>query len=655
MPNHWIFQAHHDVFHLRAALKNDALLTFSVRSHKSNIKKGDKAIIWLTGSETGCYALCEIISDVQDLELDNRELPFILKLDKISRNRSAVRLQVEYNLWNNPIFKDDMPYGLVDSLPVNIPGTNFKATQKQYQALLNIIQMRNAIQEPTANYKNPKMVTNHPLNQVLYGAPGTGKTYEAINYAISIIEDKPLSELEKEPRTQLIKRFREYKIKRQIGFVTFHQSFTYEDFVEGIKPKTTADKQVFYAIENGIFKEMCVRAKDKLTNKRDLLVRDELLQKAQFFKLTLSDNTLDASDNDIYNYCIENNCLAIPQGEQIDFSEADDTERAIKSQFQLANVPTSGTKAMKYLKIKMQVGDIVLVSQDQQTLKAIAVVTSDYYFDKNAPIAPSQFRRVEWLHQDLNISIKDFYALPFPLDTIALLDKNALELAYFQKRKAGTVENHRHVLIIDEINRGNVAAIFGELITLIEADKRLGAAEQLTGILPYSKQAFSVPSSLYLIGTMNTADKSAETLDNALRRRFTFIEKLPNYGLLGKIGKIDLAKLLQKINHRISVLLDNDHLIGHAYLLEVRNIEDLQNVFQHKIIPLLQEYFYGDWSKIGLILGQSFVKTNYILSTQKLFAPFDSDNREDFEGRPLYSTTKAEGWNEAVFLSVMGE
>lgn len=646
MPNYWIFQATPEVFNLRDALKNDALKTFSVRAHKSKIKTGDKVIIWLTGNETGCYALADVMSEVRPMELHNRELPYIIKLDKIKMNRDAVQLKVEYNLWNNPIFKDDMPYSLVDELPVNIPGTNFKATGAQFQALLNIIQMRNAIQEPTANYKKLKTVTNHPLNQILFGPPGTGKTYEAINYAISIIEDKPLSVLAKEPRQQLLRRFEEYKNKRQISWVTFHQSFTYEDFVEGIKPQTTADQQVIYEIENGIFKAIANRATRKQVSYKDLLLRDELIEKAQFFKMSFDDTS-------VFEYCLENNCIAVKSGEQIDFSEAEN-EREIKEQFQLAKVSMDDMQVIQLLKNQMKTGDVVFISQDNRTLYAIGVVISDYYFDKNAEIIAAQFRRVEWLKMDLNVSIKDFHPQYFQSNTLALLNKNQINLAYFQKRKAGTSENHRHVLIIDEINRGNVSAIFGELITLIEEDKRKGAAEQLTAQLPYSKQTFSVPDNLYLIGTMNTADKSAETLDTALRRRFTFVEKQVNYEVLGKIGKIDVAKLLKKINTRIKVLLDTDHLIGHAYFLEVKNLEDLQLVFQHKIIPLLQEYFYGDWAKIGLILGKGFVKTSYILSSQKLFADFDGDNREDFEGRALYSITEMKSWDEAVFLGILG-
>ena len=188
------------------------------------------------------------------------------------------------------------------------------------------------------------------------------------------------------------------------------------------------------------------------------------------------------------------------------------------------------------------------------------------------------------------------------------------------------------VLIIDEINRGNVAEIFGELITLIEEDKRQGKDEVIKVTLPYSKKEFSVPSNLYIIGTMNTADRSVEALDTALRRRFSFVEMMPEYEfpeLNIKIAGIKLSSLLKTINQRIEKLLDRDHQIGHSYFLKVNNDVDLQQVFKDKIIPLLQEYFYGDYEKLGLVLGMGFVKP--IIGEDKLFAKFSVEDLDIYE------------------------
>lgn len=187
------------------------------------------------------------------------------------------------------------------------------------------------------------------------------------------------------------------------------------------------------------------------------------------------------------------------------------------------------------------------------------------------------------------------------------------------------------MLIIDEINRGNVSQIFGELITLIEEDKRLGNAEAIQVRLPYSKDSFGVPPNVYILGTMNTADRSVEALDTALRRRFSFIEMPPCYSLIRTDGKakdgiingIDLSLLLEIINKRIEKLLDKDHMIGHSYFLNISTLNDLKSTFQNKIIPLLQEYFYGDYGKIGLVIGAGFFEINENQIEEDFFAPFD--------------------------------
>jgi len=185
---------------------------------------------------------------------------------------------------------------------------------------------------------------------------------------------------------------------------------------------------------------------------------------------------------------------------------------------------------------------------------------------------------------------------------------------------------NKYAIFIDEINRGNVSSIFGELITLIEPDKRLGMENAMTATLPYSRESFGVPSNVDIYGTMNTADRSVEALDTALRRRFAFQEMLPKPDLLNDIDKISLKELLLRINGRIEALIDRDHTIGHSYLINVRNMEDLKLAFKDKIIPLLQEYFYGDYGKIGLVLGSGFVK----IQTQdnEIFADFEYEGSD---------------------------
>ena len=182
------------------------------------------------------------------------------------------------------------------------------------------------------------------------------------------------------------------------------------------------------------------------------------------------------------------------------------------------------------------------------------------------------------------------------------------------------------VFIIDEINRGNVSSVFGELITLIEQDKRWGEDEKLKVLLPYSKKHFFVPNNLYIIGTMNTADRSVEALDTALRRRFSFVPKLPEENKLDATADgIELGLMLTKINQRLKVLKDQDHTIGHAWFWNVNDLAGLRKVFSEKIIPLLQEYFYNDYEKLGLVLGDNFFKIKDQISSD-IFAKFSGGN-----------------------------
>jgi hypothetical protein len=201
--------------------------------------------------------------------------------------------------------------------------------------------------------------------------------------------------------------------------------------------------------------------------------------------------------------------------------------------------------------------------------------------------------------------------------------------------KAKNDPENRYAIFIDEINRGNVSAIFGELITLIEIDKRSGAKNELSIKLPYSKTAFSMPSNLDIYGTMNTADRSVEALDTALRRRFEFKEMMPDYTLIEKeeVNGVQLSEVLKTINERIELLIDRDHTIGHSYFFNVNSEGELANAFNNKIVPLLQEYFYGDFGKIGLVLGKGFVEK--IKNDTVNFANFDYENTNDFK-TPTY-------------------
>jgi 5-methylcytosine-specific restriction protein B len=191
-------------------------------------------------------------------------------------------------------------------------------------------------------------------------------------------------------------------------------------------------------------------------------------------------------------------------------------------------------------------------------------------------------------------------------------------------------------LVIDEINRGNIANIFGELITLIEKDKRLGEDNEIIVMLPYSKKDFGVPSNLVILGSMNTADKSVEALDSALRRRFFFYENGPDYEVLKEsiIEEIQLKHLLYALNSRIEMLLDRDHLIGHSYFMNLNKFEDLRQAFELQIIPQLREYFFNDLTKIMQVVGPDFVSPVSGVSDEGQYALYGTDGR-DVVSRPL--------------------
>jgi 5-methylcytosine-specific restriction endonuclease McrBC GTP-binding regulatory subunit McrB len=236
-------------------------------------------------------------------------------------------------------------------------------------------------------------------------------------------------------------------------------------------------------------------------------------------------------------------------------------------------------------------------------------------------------------------------------------DKKSMVKAYWNNKPfnlIGKDKSNPFVFIIDEINRGNIAQIFGELITLIEKDKRLGQEEEIRLQLPYSKDKFCVPPNLYIIGTMNTADRSVEALDTALRRRFSFIPMMPQYDKLSTdCDGIDLNKLLETVNDRLKILKDKDHTIGHAWLWNVKNPDDLRRVFEYKIIPLLQEYFYNDYEKLGLVLGDRFVKKELVANTAS-FAIFTEGSvvRNQYSNKKVFTITESYYWDVDAFQSI---
>ncbi len=496
-----------------------------------------------------------------------------------------------------------------------------------------------------------------PLNQILYGPPGTGKTYNTIIKAMEILtfkslfekwykdvycSNKNVKEIEKTLKDYVIhiekinneyllnsnifsyfnkedfnklkeqilnsdyikynttrnnpnsyyqhglkryeeflnwidydkikNEFNDYRKQHQIEFVTFHQSYSYEEFVEGIKPdidnwNDSTDK-LTYKGTNGVFKKIC---------------------------RTASEITSDNFD-EIYTKFID------------DLLEYDEEN--------LFKLKTSKGKTFG-----------ILVNSNKNL---------SLYMGKNL---------TKWgtltKNNLKNISDWKYYAIPI----YEYLKTHYGLLTHNIKNSSKS-----YVLIIDEINRGNISKIFGELITLIEDDKR----ETLSLTLPYSHEPFTVPKNLYIIGTMNTSDRSIATIDIALRRRFKFIEMMPRPELLKdkNVGDVNLEKLLKTLNERISYLLDRDHQIGHSYFMnwEKYDVETLKNVWFDSIMPLLNEYFYSDWDKLQNVLGEAKGENSFIIKIEKPKLP----NADKCYGENYYyNFAKKEDVNDVKFAEML--
>ncbi len=472
------------------------------------------------------------------------------------------------------------------------------------------------IVEENDELKNNNLKSNDmilmPLNQILYGPPGTGKTYTTIDKVAEICQpDQYLEnnhEANKRVYDQLLKEGR-------VVFITFHQSMSYEDFIEGIKPLKPGDEDQFlkYDVEPGILYQLANIAKK--VEKRSSAQVD--WDNCKFFKMSIGGK----NRPDIHDWCIQNNVVGLGWGGDEDLVELKNMSDwyafrdLFRELFPLTVQENRYHIQAAFIFNKMKIGDIVVITKGNHIIDAIGKVVGDYYFNDQNPTDFCHFRKVEWIATDMNASPEKFIDKQISQQSIYEFYNADVKKNVFKELTAIEVtEEKPYVLVIDEINRGNVSAIFGELITLIEEDKRIGKANELRSILPYSKERFGVPSNLYIIGTMNTADRSVEALDTALRRRFSFVEMLPKPELLkdkgennsGEIEGIDLFSLLSIINDRIEVLVDRDHTIGHAFFINDTSIEDLRNTFANKIIPLLQEYFYGDYSKMELVIGSAF-------------------------------------------------
>jgi 5-methylcytosine-specific restriction protein B len=542
------------------------------------------------------------------------------------------------------------------------PKSIIESTKLIFKPFFNAKIISSRVAEENEVEKEPKQIENMitPLNQILYGPPGTGKTFKTRELAVSIINPSF-----KGNREEIKSEYERLVNLKQIVFTTFHQSFGYEDFIEGIKPQEPEDdSEMVYKVEEGIFKKLCIDASFSFIDEN----RSSEVENVLDFSFVY-DNYVQQISEELGSSKVE---IDLKSGGKVLVDSISDKGNIIIKHKN--GVRTYTVSKKRLAEIHKSFPDLDKVDNINNQFRGVigGSNSSAYWSVLNAirktepKIVKSKVER-NYDFEDKKSAIK------------------SLSNADYDTSKAKSF-----VLIIDEINRGNVSQIFGELITLIEPDKRLGNKESLKVELPYSKDLFGVPSNVHIVGTMNTADRSVEALDTALRRRFSFKELMPKSNLISpsalycrllweyesvewedkefiakesslfemlgvseefkeqrfdiwdqmkrddekskgtyfdnlKYSGVNPEEILDSINSRIELLIDRDHAIGHSYFINMFSLTDLVNVFNDKIMPLLQEYFYGDYGKIGLVLGSGFIslKNNAEISFSDFEAQYE--------------------------------
>lgn len=539
----------------------------------------------------------------------------------------------------------------------------------RYYAISSLDELEMAVAAITGKVTRPAMRTSQVLtsasgtsvgaqqnmnakNTILFGPPGTGKTYATTSRTVLLCDGSLPSEGDANVVRQ---RFDELRREGRVSFVTFHQSYGYEEFVEGLRP-VAKDGHVTYEVQPGAFKRACNAA--RLRSQINPGLSGKPLKQRTMFKMSLG-ASWNQEGTTVFDYCVRNNCVLLGWGQDIDFSECSnkaDISKKIQEDGQGLDKPASQASFIDRFKHEMKVGDLILVSLGNKLFRAVAEVTGDYEFVEDAPF--HQMRAVRWLAIfEGGHPAGELYSREVVMSSLYVLNSEAIrydKLEALLEAQAQLGPEQPHVFIIDEINRANISKVFGELITLIEPDKREGQTNAVTVKLPYSGEDFSVPPNLHLLGTMNTADRSIALLDTALRRRFEFEEVMPRPDLLRDIvvEGINLGELLQALNQRIEVLYDRDHTIGHAYLMGVQTLQDLDRAFRFKVLPLLQEYFYENWAQVRRVLAD-FGEGDFVRRRVQPPIPADSDQDVQDEPAVLYSVNP-QPFPVSAFLRIYG-
>jgi len=704
--NYWIFQGNPKVFDFETALKQKILTGWTVSAHKNKIKKGDKVILWISGSKSGCYALAEVTSEPHKKTSSPDD--YLWKGD--DKSELKVDIKITHNLVSSPILKEEIiSLEKLKHLKGGNQGTNFSATKEEYDTLSEMASLK------TDNTSDRKAL----FDSIRLKMEDVGFQFEKEQELHR--QSRKESEL-KFTHPQLIKKLKKdgYNARAQKFYV---KPLTSEPNCEiGLingKTSPLSNQQIFWQT-NSFDSHDDTPA---WTNRDEDNALDNLLKSINNF-LKNSNNTMDLSLNTILygppgtgkTYKLKNEFFERFTDEESTQTKEEFLKELVSefswweviaaSLYDLQKAKVAQIAEHPLLKAKIEISSNKSVratlwgTLQTHTIKECKFVN---YTNRRAPLIFSKSEDSNWevitknledeapetielvsrsknfkpesikkkryvfttFHQ--SFSYEDFIE---GIKPIIYEDESNPEIGkqviydikpgLFKQivKDAKADRDNDYAIFIDEINRGNIANIFGELITLIEDDKRIDKANYIPAKLPYSNEDFGVPPNLYIIGTMNTADRSVEALDTALRRRFSFIEMNPEPEKLStpefKCEGVNLETLLTAINARIEKLLDKDYCIGHSYFMTIKNrnqpLEEIKTIFQNKILPLLQEYFYGDWGKIMLVIGQEFVEKK--VETIKFLSTKSYDDFEEYEEKPIYNFTNPSNWTVDSFISI---
>ncbi len=559
--------------------------------------------------------------ELYKLYLDKNDEYYTLKklrefaiLDSAPKKKNYLETLI-YELDQNGVMRVNNPISLYDSVLVG--------RKKSHKSKNKNVKKYDIDDLYDDSYEEYAELLKYNPNIILYGPPGTGKTYAT---------DKIINSYEKLYNNN--GTVRAAKEENRVHTITFHQSYSYEEFIEGIRPSLDSET-IGYNLEDGIFKTIAKAAFKEILREDTNEYIDLIKSNSEVWKISLGR----VFQTDLYQDCLSNNYIGINWLKEHDLVDMDKEEiESLLMKEDRSEKPTNDVNTVFAFTNDMNIGDIVFVYGAKYEVRMIGIITGDYEYSVEYKFKHT--RKVNWI-KDLNypiniaevnghkaLTMKTIYKLNRVNinDAISLIKDN-------HEQSKFSVEDKRkpYYLIIDEINRGNIAKIFGELISLIESDKR----DTMKVTLPYSKEKFTVPSNLLIIGTMNTADRSIASIDTALRRRFAFAEIAPDSSIITKNGNsiinssVDITKLLNHMNDKILEVIDKDHRIGHSYFMQIEFLKDLYQIWYYNIIPLLNEYFYNDVNSIKEVIGSSFFDENG--NVVKLSMEHETGKKSKFE------------------------